>query len=49
MRVTGTPVRVLRCPIEQRKDVLRQALDEMRCERIVYVDHLVGYGTPKGN
>ena len=31
------------CPIEQRKDVLRQVLDEARCERIIYVDHMVGY------
>ena len=33
-----------RCPIERRKEVLRQVLDEARCERIIYVDHTVGYG-----
>ena len=32
-----------RCPIRQRK-VLRQVLDEVRCERIIYVDHTVGQG-----
>jgi bifunctional non-homologous end joining protein LigD len=32
-----------RCPIEQRKEVLRLVLDEARCERIIYVDH-IGYG-----
>jgi len=33
-----------RCPIERRKDVLRQVLDKARCERIIYVDHTIGYG-----
>jgi len=33
-----------RCPIEERKLLLRTVLDEARCERIVYVDHVVGIG-----
>jgi bifunctional non-homologous end joining protein LigD len=31
-----------RCRIEHRKEVLRSVLDEARCERIIYVDHVVG-------
>jgi bifunctional non-homologous end joining protein LigD len=33
-----------RCAIEDRKLLLRAWLDEARCERIVYVDHVVGIG-----
>ena len=33
-----------RCPIEERKALLRQVLDDAGCERIVYVDHIVGRG-----
>jgi bifunctional non-homologous end joining protein LigD len=33
-----------RCPIEERKALLRQVLDEARSERIVYVDHMIGWG-----
>jgi bifunctional non-homologous end joining protein LigD len=33
-----------RCPIEERKALLRQVLDEARSERIVYVDHIIGRG-----
>jgi bifunctional non-homologous end joining protein LigD len=33
-----------RCPIEERKALLRHVLDEARCERIVYVDHIIGWG-----
>jgi bifunctional non-homologous end joining protein LigD len=33
-----------RCPIEERKRLLRQVLDEAGCERIIYVDHIVGRG-----
>jgi bifunctional non-homologous end joining protein LigD len=33
-----------RCPIEERKALLRQVLDEAGCDRIVYVDHIVGRG-----
>jgi ATP-dependent DNA ligase len=33
-----------RCPIEERKALLRQVLDEAGCERIVYVDHIIGCG-----
>jgi bifunctional non-homologous end joining protein LigD len=33
-----------RCRIEERKSVLRQALDEAACERLVYVDHIIGNG-----
>jgi bifunctional non-homologous end joining protein LigD len=33
-----------RCPIEERKALLRQVLDEADCERIIYVDHIVGRG-----
>jgi bifunctional non-homologous end joining protein LigD len=33
-----------RCPIEERKALLRQVLDEARSERIVYVDHVIGCG-----
>ncbi len=42
LHVDGHDLR--RCPIEQRKKVLRQMLDEARCERIIYVDHTVGQG-----
>jgi bifunctional non-homologous end joining protein LigD len=35
---------VRRRPIEERKVLLRRALDEAGCERIVYVDHIVGRG-----
>jgi bifunctional non-homologous end joining protein LigD len=34
-----------RCPIEERKALLRQVLDDRRCSRLVYVDHIVGRGT----
>ena len=33
-----------RCPIEERKTLLREVLDEAWCERIVYVDHIIGRG-----
>ncbi len=33
-----------RCPIEERKALLRQVLDEVGCERIMYVDHVIGRG-----
>jgi len=33
-----------RCPIEERKALLRQLLDDARCPRLVYVDHVVGRG-----
>jgi ATP-dependent DNA ligase len=33
-----------RCPIEERKALLRQVLDDACCERIVYVDHVIGWG-----
>ena len=33
-----------RCPIEERKALLRRALDEAECERLVYVDHIIGRG-----
>jgi bifunctional non-homologous end joining protein LigD len=33
-----------RCPIEQRKATLRRVIDDVGCERIVYVDHVVGRG-----
>ena len=33
-----------RCPIEERKTLLQQVLDEAGCERIMYVDHVIGRG-----
>jgi bifunctional non-homologous end joining protein LigD len=30
--------------IEERKALLRHVLDEARCERIVFVDHIIGWG-----
>jgi bifunctional non-homologous end joining protein LigD len=33
-----------RCPIEGRKALLRDVIGAARCERIVYVDHVVGIG-----
>src|ERR1041384_1186497 len=33
-----------RCPIEDRKALLRDVIGAARCERIVYVDHLRGIG-----
>src|SRR5438477_2774903 len=33
-----------RCPIEDRKMLLRDVIGAARCERIVYVDHVVGVG-----
>ena len=33
-----------RCPIEDRKALLRRVLDEARCERVVYVDRSIGWG-----
>jgi hypothetical protein len=33
-----------RRPIEERKTPLRQALDDVCCARLVYVDHIVGRG-----
>src|SRR5207248_4662457 len=33
-----------RCRIEEHKSVLRQVLDDAACERIVYVDHIIGNG-----
>jgi bifunctional non-homologous end joining protein LigD len=33
-----------RCAIEERKALLRQVLDESGCERIVYIDHVIGRG-----
>jgi bifunctional non-homologous end joining protein LigD len=32
------------CPIEERKALRRRALDEAECERLVYVDHIIGRG-----
>jgi bifunctional non-homologous end joining protein LigD len=33
-----------RCPIEQRKALLKDVLDHADCERIVYLDHIMGDG-----
>jgi len=33
-----------RCPIEHRKAALRQVLDDHPCERVIYVDHVIGRG-----
>jgi bifunctional non-homologous end joining protein LigD len=33
-----------RCPIEQRKATLRQVIDDVGCDRMVFVDHVVGRG-----
>jgi bifunctional non-homologous end joining protein LigD len=33
-----------RCPIEERKALLRELLAESNCERIVYVEHIIGHG-----
>jgi bifunctional non-homologous end joining protein LigD len=33
-----------RCPIEDRKMLLRDVIGAARCERIVYVDHVLGIG-----
>jgi bifunctional non-homologous end joining protein LigD len=33
-----------RCPIEERKALLRHVLEEAGCDRIVYVDHIIGRG-----
>jgi bifunctional non-homologous end joining protein LigD len=33
-----------RCPIEQRKGLLRSVLEEAACERVLYVDYVVGNG-----
>jgi len=35
---------VRRCPIETRKALLRQVVDEASDDRIVYVDHIIGRG-----
>jgi hypothetical protein len=32
------------CPIEDRKALLRQVLDDVGCSRLVYVDHVTGRG-----
>jgi bifunctional non-homologous end joining protein LigD len=34
-----------RCPIEERKALLRRVLDRVRCPRLVFVDHVLGRGT----
>src|ERR1043166_7072912 len=36
------PPRFRRCPIEDPKMLLRDLIGAARCERIVYVDHLLG-------
>jgi bifunctional non-homologous end joining protein LigD len=33
-----------RCPIEERKALLQQVLDEAGSERLIYVDHVIGRG-----
>jgi bifunctional non-homologous end joining protein LigD len=33
-----------RCPIEDRKALLRDVIGAARCERVVYVDHVLGLG-----
>jgi len=33
-----------RCPIEDRKILLRDVIGAARCERVVYVDHVLGIG-----
>jgi len=33
-----------RCPIEERKALLRHVLDETGCDQIIYVDHILGRG-----
>jgi bifunctional non-homologous end joining protein LigD len=33
-----------RCPIEERKALLRRVLDRVRCPRLVFVDHVLGWG-----
>ena len=35
---------VRHCPIEHRKALLRRVLDDAGCERIIYVDHVIGRG-----
>jgi bifunctional non-homologous end joining protein LigD len=35
---------VRRCPLHERKALLQRMLDDAACERVVYVDHLVGRG-----
>ena len=32
------------CPIEARKELLRRVLEDARCPRLVYVDHVTGHG-----
>jgi ATP-dependent DNA ligase len=33
-----------RCAIEERKALLRRVLDRVRCPRLVFVDHVLGWG-----
>jgi bifunctional non-homologous end joining protein LigD len=33
-----------RCAIEERKAALRHVMDDLGCERILYLDHVVGRG-----
>ncbi|HET9848694.1 MAG TPA: hypothetical protein VFR68_09090 [Candidatus Dormibacteraeota bacterium] len=33
-----------RCAIEERKTVLRHVIDDLACERILYLDHVIGRG-----
>ena len=33
-----------RCPVEDRKAILRDVIGAARCDRIVYVDHVAGIG-----
>ena len=35
---------VRRCPLQERKELLRRVLDDAPSERIVYVDYLIGQG-----
>ena len=35
---------IRRCPIEHRKAALKELIDNVGCERIVYVDHIMGNG-----
>jgi len=36
---------VRRCPIEQRKALLQEVLEEIGCDQIVYVDYIIGRGS----
>ena len=38
--MTGPP----EAPIEERKELLRDALDRAGCPRVVYLDHVIGQG-----